>query len=407
MASRNSTRGGRFFNPGSSTTMYPPQPGLINARTVMSPQDKSIADRGTAASPMGDWSRTFTPTASRAGMQNMNTAAVRDMRTAQAPATRAVQTAQVADAREKTAAVQANAADVAKAQPNANTAPAAVAANNTKAGLNVNSPAIQGLLDRASGIQPTTATNTATPYGTGSVRFDKGTPTPSAPIVDANGTQTGVGRVDSSGQPFDINTARNNLKAAYPEAYTAGTPENLAFAAHANKFGEQSAHENAQDILAPIAANKGTTSPGEAQSRSTLPTPGSTDAQLSQQAIAANTATGPGGVVPNSTAGRVVGAVTGAGDIPGQVGNAVSSGLSSLGVSPQAQQNALTAGKDFVTAPIQGAKDIASGAGDLFNSFRDHVASFFTPSASPTASSTAPASSPQGPAFVPQAKPEE
>lgn len=59
-------------------------------------------------------------------------------------------------------------------------------------------------------------------------------------------SDTGIQRMS----PEEQGRARASLQALHPAIFTADTPENKAFVAHAKQFGEQSAHDNAEKIVA-------------------------------------------------------------------------------------------------------------------------------------------------------------
>lgn len=256
----------------------------------------------------------------------------------------------------------------------------------TPSAIATNSPYVQGLLDKAAGITPTTPTNTGTAYGTGSVRFDKGTPSASAPIVDASGKQTGVGRTGASGQPFDVNASRAELAKGYPEVFQAGTPENKAFVDYAKQYGEQSAHEHRGEILGQVAMSKqqeGDGGAGRGEAESDPVTQGQQSIAESEagqrgerQAATAKAAADAGPFDPNSVGGKALSAVKNAPSIADAAGSVVTRGAKAIGLNEGTANSAGNAVRDFG------------------NDVTDKVANLFTPSVKPVASEPKPPATP-------------
>lgn len=212
---------------------------------------------------------------------------------------------------------------------------------------NLSSPGIQQMLDAAAGVKPGAL---PTGYGTASVRFDKGNAGPAADIKDAQGGVVGVGRA----QPFDLQSARSSLYAAYPQIFRDGTPENKAFVDHVTKYGEQSAHQNISDIMQPFDRDRANAaqqiaagSPSAAAVRSSDYAPGSGDQAVAQRATqkvlddqqkpgllarAANAVMGmPGTANPNPTANTAGSFVPDAGSGLKAIGSAVQNASNSAG----------------------------------------------------------------------------
>lgn len=125
-------------------------------------------------------------------------------------------------------------------------------------------PAAGGFMGLGSGA-PQPAAAAAKPSTPATVT---GTPTPVPSVSSVAGTGkpmiTPFGTVSSTTAPaatatptpqrpsalFDTQDPRRvALMQAHPEIWKAGSPENLAYVAHANQFGEQHAHDNLNTVL--------------------------------------------------------------------------------------------------------------------------------------------------------------
>lgn len=91
-------------------------------------------------------------------------------------------------------------------------------------------------------------------YGTGSVRYAKAGETQS-PLIAGSMDPNGTGPQHAGA--FDHEAARADLFKRHPNIFTAGTPENQAFAAHAQKYGLQAAHQNADALMATLNPSQG------------------------------------------------------------------------------------------------------------------------------------------------------
>lgn len=106
-------------------------------------------------------------------------------------------------------------------------------------------------------------------YGTGSVRFAKAGEERQGP---SQVTENGV--IGQAPAAYDPEAARRALYAKHPAIFKAGTPENLAFDAHAKQFGLEDAHKNADMIVGRIAtANAAATNPNRAMADAANPMP--------------------------------------------------------------------------------------------------------------------------------------
>ena len=176
------------------------------------------------------------------------------------------------------------------APANSSAPPPAFNGNVTNAPSDPNSSAVQGLLDKASGVQPTSPTsptNTATPYGKGSVRFDpsardenqrqeaydRATSGEDGPIMVSKRAPTGQVIPDAKGNQIgvqgDTYAARQNLFANHPEVFKDGTPENAAIVKYAKStnpltgqpYGEDAAIANADNLVKGLAKGPAASSP--------------------------------------------------------------------------------------------------------------------------------------------------
>lgn len=234
--------------------------------------------------------------------------------------------------------------------------------------LDPQSPVVQNMLDRASGVAtPAPGQSFTSPYGSGSVAYaPKGsTPTAATPVFDTSYDKSAAGRQVQTGvartadpNEYNPDTARANLFAAYPEVFKAGTPQNAAFVAHAKEFGLQSAHQNASSILDPIyqanaAVNRpaqadltvnGKTVPGAAATnlnaamvRNDIPNLSGGDLAASQRSTQQNLADMQKTFDPASPVGKTVDFVQNFPDRVGSMlGNAGRSVLGAVGVQPGA-----------------------------------------------------------------------
>lgn len=241
--------------------------------------------------------------------------------------------------------------------------------------LDPQSPVVQNMLDRASGVAtPAPGQSFTSPYGSGSVSYaPKGsTPTAATPITEMSydqsrlgrQVQTGVGRAPDVAN-YNPDTARANLFAAYPGVFQAGSELNKAFVAHAKEFGLQSAHENASSILDPIlqknaAVNRpaqsdlvpdpahpltslSKTYPGApatnqnaAMVRNDIPNLSGGDLAASQRSTQKVLNDQQNVFDPDSLIGEAVGAVQSAPSLGTMIGNAGRSVLGAVGVQPGA-----------------------------------------------------------------------
>lgn len=84
------------------------------------------------------------------------------------------------------------------------------------------------------------------------------TPGTTASFTPGTVTDAG-GNVANNGQTvFNRASAETALKASHPNIFTAGSPENTAFVAHAQQYGEPSAHANVDSIMQGVKQNPGT-----------------------------------------------------------------------------------------------------------------------------------------------------
>jgi len=86
-------------------------------------------------------------------------------------------------------------------------------------------------------------------------------------VTDAQGNSVST---TGATQPYNQAEARANLYQNYPEIWKAGSPENVAFTAHANQYGEPSAFTNVRDIIggargAPQGSGVTTAAPDQTQ----------------------------------------------------------------------------------------------------------------------------------------------
>lgn len=145
--------------------------------------------------------------------------------------------------------------------PNVNSVPNTPPMNNpgyprVDPHLDINGPAVQGALDQAAGITHTPAApgvNVPSIYGSGHLVAPGETDKENAVFNAANG----VPSLDWTPQQRQQN--EDVLEKSHPAIFQNGTPENAAFVAHAQQYGEQSAHENVDKIMSGIQKPKSAT----------------------------------------------------------------------------------------------------------------------------------------------------
>lgn len=129
-----------------------------------------------------------------------------------------------------------------------------------------NSPAVQGALDAVNGVTRTPVAGVGTqqtPFGTASATFSNTPQTAARPIYDTDG-KTVIGlEHPSPNDPTGNAASRIALQQSHPEVFQDGTPQNQAFAAYANKYGESEAHKNIGTILGTTAGQTPGSSPGK------------------------------------------------------------------------------------------------------------------------------------------------
>lgn len=174
-------------------------------------------------------------------------------------------------------------------------------------------------------------------YGTGSVRMAKAGEVAS-PLVAGSMDPNGTGPQRAS-TAFDPEVARAALFAKHPAIFQAGTDENAQFDAHAKQYGLESAHQNADSIVASVNASRNATAAKDEANRPVSPTNPS-DANTAAVNAALNT---PPVAPPQSVAaqaGQRAGSAISS--IVGRAGRAIDRGI----VAPVA--NTVAAGVDAV-----------------------------------------------------------
>lgn len=404
------------IRPGSEGFMQPNRT-VIDARAPLSAVDAAARERGTYASPpSADWRKIFpSSTMDRVADSVDNPPPMNNDRgqaNVTGPTSRTVQMRDVpSPVTGASGNVTSDAANLAQNRAMYSPGGMTVGAVETKSGapvithrgpvkLDVNSDAVQSMLDRAAGYTGHVATeqhtSVPTAYGTGNVRFDtggKGLEVAQAQPIMENGKQIGVGR-----PTFDINTARKNTESAYPDVLKVGTPEHTAFLDYAKKNGEQAAHENVHGIMQPIVndriAKAGGATPSAAQVRSELPAPGSTADVLSQQGIAKAQGTGyKQGSIMDKVAG-VVGSVKSAPAVGDVIQSGAEKALGGLGFNAQDASRIAQGGRQVLKSSMEASTPIDATQANPFQSAPAKQAS---PAAQPPTSAavTKPATPPQ------------
>lgn len=291
----------------------------------------------------------------------------------------------------------AGSAGVANPPPMTNLGPGALPPTKP---LNVKSEAVQTALDQAAGTPvpgniPATGASIQTPNGTASVRFASPTEklTAAQPIME-DGKQIGVGRQG----PGDIAALRAQTFKDHPEVFQQGSPQNAAFVAHANKYGELAAHNGVGDLMTTIKPANAIGATGATVKNDVGGAPSAE--HLASMESAGQGASPDALVNPNSALGKVASAVKSVPGVPGSVADSakgvIKSGLASVGFQPKAI-------KGFGDVFREGAQGIAGDVKDAYGSAKNAVANLFSPSKPTAPVAQTPPAGPLDRATTPQA----
>jgi hypothetical protein len=177
---------------------------------------------------------------------------------------------------------------------------------------------------------------------------------------------------------MDLTAARLALQQAHPNIFVAGSPENLAFVAHAKEFGEESAHQNADKLMSPFMVK----SPAGGRSGS----PGAASDALAQAQQAADFAKKP---LAERAGADIRGAGQAIASVPGMLSkgvNAVDRAASQFasGITGQPQdihptEHSLATLKDEAGKTWDTTKQEAQGVGNAIKSGVQTVKNWLSP----------------------------